>query len=246
MLQIKELCASVGDKQILKGINLEVKPGEVNAIMGHNGAGKSTLSAVLAGKDYFTVTGGSVTFKGEDLLAMNPEERSGKGVFLGFQYPVEIPGVSNVNFLKAAVAEHRRQKGLEPLKAAEFLKLMREKMALVEMDSSFSARGVNVGFSGVEKKRNEIFQMAMLEPDLAILDEADSGLDVDALRIVGTGVTKLKRPDSATIVITHYQRLLDYIVPDFIHIPYQGQIIRTGGRELALEIEEKGYEQFIR
>ena len=245
LLKIENLHASVGEKEILRGINLEIKAGEVHAIMGPNGSGKSTLSAVLAGRDTFTVTEGSVTYDGHDLLALSPEERSWAGVFLGFQYPVEIPGVSNVNFMKAAVNEQRRQRGLEPLSAGAFLKLMREKMAYVEMDSSFSGRGVNVGFSGGEKKRNEIFQMAMLEPRLAILDETDSGLDVDALRIVATGVNQLKRPDNAFIVITHYQRLLDYIVPDVIHVLYKGRIIKTAGKELALEIEQKGYDWLI-
>lgn len=245
LLKIENLHASVGDKEILKGINLEIRPGEVHAIMGPNGSGKSTLSAVLAGRDTFTVTEGSVTFAGRDLLAMSPEERSWAGLFLGFQYPIEIPGVSNVNFMKAAVNEHRRQKGLEPLSAGAFLKEMRQKMAYVEMDSSFSSRGVNVGFSGGEKKRNEIFQMAMLDPLLAILDETDSGLDVDALRIVATGVNKMKTPENAFIVITHYQRLLDYIVPDVIHVLYKGRIIKTAGKKLALEIEKKGYDWII-
>ncbi len=245
MLIIKDLHASVGDKEILKGINLEINAGEVHAIMGPNGSGKSTLASVLAGRDTFTVTSGSMQFKGEDLLPLSPEERAWKGIFLGFQYPIEIPGVSNVNFIKAAVNEHRKRKGLPALSAAEFLKLMREKMAIVEMDSSFSGRGVNVGFSGGEKKRNEIFQMAMLEPDLAILDETDSGLDVDALRIVATGVNQMRTANNATVVITHYQRLLDYIVPDFIHVLYQGRIIKTAGKELALEIEKKGYDWII-
>ena len=245
MLYIKDLHASVGDKEILRGINLEVHPGEVHAIMGPNGAGKSTLSAVLAGRDTYTVTSGEMIFKGRDIRNLSPEERSWAGIFLGFQYPIEIPGVSNVNFIKAAVAEQRRQKGLPDLSAAGFLKLMREKMAYVEMDTGFSGREVNVGFSGGEKKRNEIFQMAMLNPDLAILDETDSGLDVDALRIVATGVNKMRRADNATIVITHYQRLLDYIVPDFIHVLYKGRIIMTAGRELALEIEKKGYDWII-
>ena len=245
MLKIEKLHACVGDREILKGIDLEIRQGEVHAIMGPNGSGKSTLSAVLAGRDTYTVTEGSVTFMGRNLLEMSPEERSWAGVFLGFQYPVEIPGVSNVNFMKAAVNEHRKQKGLPALSPAEFLKLMREKMAYVEMDSSFSSRGVNVGFSGGEKKRNEIFQMAMLDPALAILDETDSGLDVDALRIVATGVNRMKRPDNASIVITHYQRLLDYIVPDVIHVLYKGRIIKTAGKELALEIEQKGYDWII-
>lgn len=245
LLHIENLHAAVGEKEILRGINLDIRPGEVHAIMGPNGSGKSTLSAVLAGRDTFTVTEGTVTYDGRDLLAMNPEERSWAGIFLGFQYPVEIPGVSNVNFMKAAVNEQRKQRGLEPLSAGQFLKLMREKMACVEMDASFSSRGVNVGFSGGEKKRNEVFQMAMLEPRLAILDETDSGLDVDALRIVATGVNQLKRPDNAFIVITHYQRLLDYIVPDVIHVLYKGRIIKTAGKELALEIEQKGYDWLI-
>ena len=245
LLQIENLHARVGEKEILRGIDLEIKAGEVHAIMGPNGSGKSTLSAVLAGRDTFTVTEGSVTYDGRDLLALSPEERSWAGIFLGFQYPVEIPGVSNVNFMKAAVTERRKQLGLEPLSSAAFLRLMREKMASVEMDASFSGRGVNVGFSGGEKKRNEIFQMAMLEPRLAILDETDSGLDVDALRIVASGVNKLKRPDNAFIVITHYQRLLDYIVPDVIHVLYKGRIIKTAGKELALEIEKKGYDWLI-
>ena len=245
LLKIENLHASVGEKEILRGIDLEIKAGEVHAIMGPNGSGKSTLSAVLAGRETFHVTQGAVTYDGRDLLALSPEERSWAGLFLGFQYPVESPGVSNVNFMKAAVNEQRKQRGLEPLGAAQFLKLMREKMAYVEMDSSFSGRGVNVGFSGGEKKRNEIFQMAMLEPRLAILDETDSGLDVDALRIVASGVNKLKRPDNAFIVITHYQRLLDYIIPDVIHVLYKGRIIKTAGKELALEIEKKGYDWLI-
>lgn len=246
MLTIKDLHASIGDKEILKGINLTVNPGEVHAIMGPNGSGKSTLSAVLAGKETFTVTSGEVKFQGEDLLALAPEERSWRGIFLGFQYPIEIPGVTNVNFMKTALNEHRKHQGLPPITAAEFLKLMRQKMEIVEMDHSFSSRGVNVGFSGGEKKRNEIFQMAMLEPKLAILDETDSGLDVDALRIVATGVNKLKRPDNATVVITHYQRLLDYIVPDVVHILYKGRIIKTAGKDLALEVEQRGYDWLIK
>jgi len=245
MLSIRNLHAGIGGKEILKGIDLEVKEGEVHAIMGPNGSGKSTLSAVLAGRDTFTVTSGEVSFDGRALLEMSPEERSWAGLFLGFQYPVEIPGVTNVNFMKSAVNEHRKHKNLPPLTAAEFLKLMRQKMSIVEMDPAFSSRGVNVGFSGGEKKRNEIFQMAMLEPRLAILDETDSGLDVDALRIVATGVNRLKRPDNATIVITHYQRLLDYIVPDVVHILYKGRIIHTAGKELALEVEKRGYDWLI-
>lgn len=246
MLEIKELHASIGDKEILKGINLSVRAGEVHAIMGPNGSGKSTLSAVLAGKENFTVTSGEVRFDGQDLLALSPEERSWAGIFLGFQYPTEIPGVTNVNFMKTALNEHRKHRGEPPISAAEFLKLMRQKMDIVEMDPSFSSRGVNVGFSGGEKKRNEIFQMAMLEPRLAILDETDSGLDVDALRIVATGVNRLRRPDNATIVITHYQRLLDYIVPDVVHILYKGRIIKTAGKELALEVEQRGYDWLIK
>ena len=213
--------------------------------MGPNGSGKSTLSAVLAGKENYTVTGGSVTYMGKNLLEMQPEERSWAGIFLGFQYPVEIPGVTNVNFMKTAVNQHRKHNGLPPLSAAEYLKLMREKLAVVEMDPAFSSRGVNVGFSGGEKKRNEIFQMAMLDPRLAILDETDSGLDVDALRIVANGVNKLKKSTNATIVITHYQRLLDYIVPDIVHVLYKGRIIKSAGKELAMEVEKRGYDWLI-
>ena len=242
LLTVKDLHVSTGDREILKGINLTVRAGEVHAIMGPNGSGKSTLSVVLAGRETYTVTAGSATFHGRDLLAMPPEARAHEGLFLGFQYPVEIPGVSNVNFMKAAINEKRKYAGLEPLSAAEYLKLMREKMAIVEMDPTFSSRGVNVGFSGGEKKRNEIFQMAMLEPELAILDETDSGLDVDALRIVAGGVNKLKTPKNAFIVITHYQRLLDYIVPDVVHVLCDGRIIKTAGAALALEVEEKGYD----
>ena len=245
LLEIKDLHASVGDKEILRGINLTIREGETHAIMGPNGSGKSTLSAVLAGRDNYTVTSGEVTFNGHNLLELSPEERSWEGIFLSFQYPIEIPGVTNVNFMRTAVNEHRRHRGLEPLNAADFLKLMRSKMEIVEMNPSFSSRGVNVGFSGGEKKRNEIFQMAMLEPRLSILDETDSGLDVDALRIVATGVNKLKRPDNASIVITHYQRLLDYIVPDVVHVLYKGRIIKTAGKELAREIEERGYDWII-
>jgi Fe-S cluster assembly ATP-binding protein len=242
LLNIHNLHAGIQGKEILKGINLSVKAGEVHAIMGPNGSGKSTLSSVLAGRDTFEVTEGEVLFKGRNLLALPPEERSHEGIFLGFQYPVEIPGVSNVNFMKAAVNEHRKHHGLPPLSAAEYLKMMREKMNIVEMDPAFSTRGVNVGFSGGEKKRNEIFQMAMLQPALAILDETDSGLDVDALRIVAAGVNRLKRPDNAFIIITHYQRLLDYIVPDIVHVLFNGQIIKTAGKELALEVERRGYD----
>lgn len=242
MLTIKNLYAGINGKQILNGINLEVKAGEIHAIMGPNGSGKSTLSAVLAGRDIFEVTQGEVYFNGKDLLEMAPEERSREGLFLSFQYPVEIPGVSMVNFMKTALNEHRKHNGLEPLSASDFLKLMRERKELVEIDSALTNRAVNEGFSGGEKKKNEIFQMAMIEPKLAILDETDSGLDIDALRIVANGVNKLKRPDNATIVITHYQRLLEYIVPDFVHILYNGKIVKTGGKELALELEEKGYD----
>ena len=245
LLDIKGLHANVGDKEILRGIDLTIREGETHAIMGPNGSGKSTLSAVLAGRDNYTVTSGEVTFNGHNLLELSPEERSWEGLFLSFQYPIEIPGVTNVNFMRTAVNEHRRHRGLEPLNAADFLKLMRSKMEIVEMNPSFSSRGVNVGFSGGEKKRNEIFQMAMLEPRLSILDETDSGLDVDALRIVATGVNKLKRPDNASIVITHYQRLLDYIVPDVVHVLYKGRIIKTAGKELAKEIEERGYDWII-
>ena len=245
LIDIKDLHASVNDREILKGINLTVNEGEVHAIMGPNGSGKSTLSAVLAGKENYTVTGGSVTYMGKNLLEMQPEERSWAGIFLGFQYPVEIPGVTNVNFMKTAVNQHRKHNGLPPLSAAEYLKLMREKLAVVEMDPAFSSRGVNVGFSGGEKKRNEIFQMAMLDPRLAILDETDSGLDVDVLRIVANGVNKLKKSTNATIVITHYQRLLDYIVPDIVHVLYKGRIIKSAGKELAMEVEKRGYDWLI-
>jgi Fe-S cluster assembly ATP-binding protein len=242
MLSIKNLHASIDGKEILKGINLEVKAGEVHAIMGPNGSGKSTLSAVLAGRSEYEVTAGEVIFNGKNLLELEPEDRAREGVFLAFQYPVEIPGVSNVNFLKTALNEIRAYKGLEPMEAKDFLVMLKEKQKLVELDVKLANRSVNEGFSGGEKKRNEIFQMAMLEPKLAILDETDSGLDIDALRIVAGGVNKLKTPENATIVITHYQRLLDYIVPDVVHILYKGRIVRSGTKELALELEEKGYD----
>lgn len=242
MLKIKELHAEIAGKEILKGINLEIHEGEVHAIMGPNGSGKSTLSMVLAGNPAYTVTGGQASFYGEDLLALSPEERSYKGLFLGFQYPVEIPGVTMVNFMRAAVNDRRKYLGLPPMSATDFLKLMREKRAVVELDNKLASRSVNEGFSGGEKKRNEIFQMAVLEPKLAILDETDSGLDIDALRIVAGGVNKLRSSKNATIVITHYQRLLDYIKPDFVHILYKGRIVKTGGPELALELEKRGYD----
>ena len=242
MLTIKDLHASVGEKEILRGINLQVNAGEVHAIMGPNGSGKSTLASVIAGRETFNVTSGEIIFKGRDILGLSPEERAWAGIFLGFQYPIEIPGVTNVNFIKTAVNEQRKQKGLPALSAAEFLKLMREKMAYVEMDSSFSGRGVNVGFSGGEKKRNEIFQMAMLEPTFCILDETDSGLDVDALRIVAEGFNKLKTEKTSAIIITHYQRLLDYIRPDKVHVLLDGRIVRTGNADLAKEIEDKGFD----
>ena len=245
MLKVENLHASVGDKQILKGITLEVKAGEVHAIMGPNGSGKSTLASVLAGNEKFTVTEGKVEFLGEDLLGLPIEDRSRKGLFLGFQYPVEIPGVTMANFMKLAVNEQRKYRGEEPLTAAQYLKMMREKSAIVELDSKLTSRAVNEGFSGGEKKKNEIFQMAMLDPKLAILDETDSGLDIDALRIVATGVTRLKREDNATVVITHYQRLLDYIVPDYVHVLYKGRIIYTGDKSLALKLEKEGYDWLI-
>ena len=242
MISIKNLHANIDGKEILNGIDLEVKAGEVHAIMGPNGSGKSTLASVLAGRELFEVTEGKVKYFGNDLLELSPEERASEGIFIGFQYPIEIPGVSMVNFMKTAVNEQRKHKGLEPLSSQDFLKLMREKKALVELDAALANRSVNEGFSGGEKKRNEIFQMAMLEPKLSILDETDSGLDIDALRIVANGVNKLKSSENATIVITHYQRLLEYIVPDFVHVLYNGKIIKSGGKELALELEEKGYD----
>lgn len=242
MLEVKNLHANIGEKEILRGINLTVKNGETHAIMGPNGSGKSTLSAVLVGNPLFEVTAGSATYNGKDLLEMKPEDRANEGIFLSFQYPVEIPGVSMTNFMRAAINEKRKYQGKEPLNAADFLKLMREKRAIVELDSKLSNRSVNEGFSGGEKKRNEIFQMAMLEPTLRILDETDSGLDVDALRIVAEGVNKLKTPETSTIVITHYDRLLDIIKPDVIHVLYKGRIVKTAGPELAKQIEERGYD----
>lgn len=242
LLKVTDLRARVENKEILKGVNLTVRPGEVHAIMGPNGSGKSTFSSVLAGNPAFTVTGGSAVFHGIDLLALSPEDRSHEGLFLSFQYPVEIPGVSMVNFMRAAVNAKREYFHEEPLSASDFLKLMRRKRAIVELDNKLASRSVNEGFSGGEKKRNEIFQMAVLEPRLAILDETDSGLDIDALRVVAGGVNKLKTDRNATIVITHYQRLLDYIRTDFVHVLYKGRIVRTGGPELALELEERGYD----
>lgn len=242
MLKIENLKAQIEDKEILKGINLEVKAGEVHAIMGPNGSGKSTLASVLAGREEFEVTDGSVEYLGNDLMDLDPEERAREGIFLAFQYPVEIPGVSTTNFLKTAINQIRQHKGLDPLDAVSFLKMMKEKMKLVEIDQSLLNRSLNEGFSGGEKKRNEIFQMAMLEPKLSILDETDSGLDIDALRIVANGVNKLKNKDNATIVVTHYQRLLDYIIPDYVHVLYNGKIVKSGTKELAMELEEKGYD----
>lgn len=242
MLSIKNLHARVEDKEILKGINLEVKAGEVHAIMGPNGSGKSTLSSVIAGKEDYEVTDGEIILEGEDIGELAPEERAHKGVFLSFQYPVEIPGVSVTNFMKTAINESRKAKGQDEMPANEMLKLIREKSEMLEIDRKFLSRSLNEGFSGGEKKRNEIFQMAMLEPKVAILDETDSGLDIDALRIVANGVNKLRSEDNAVIVITHYQRLLDYIVPDFVHVLYNGKIVKSGGKELALELEEKGYD----
>jgi Fe-S cluster assembly ATP-binding protein len=242
MLSIRNLHVSIHNKEILKGLNLEVKAGEVHAIMGPTGTGKSTLASVIAGRDIFEVTQGEVLYKGKDLLGLSPDERACEGIFLGFQYPVEIPGVSMTNFMRTAVNEQRKYKGLDLLGAAEFLARMEEKKQLVELTSKLTNRSVNEGFSGGEKKRNEIFQMAMLEPALAILDETDSGLDIDALRVVANGVNKLRTADNAFVVITHYQRLLDYIVPDFVHVLYEGRIVRSGDKSLAMELEEKGYE----
>ena len=242
MLSIKNLKVSIKGKEILKGIDLEVKAGEVHAIMGPNGTGKSTLAYVIAGREGYEVTEGEIIFKGRDISKLSAEERACEGLFLGFQYPVEIPGVSITNFLRTAINEQRKYKGLDPVPAAEFLARMEEKKQLLELQEKLASRSVNEGFSGGEKKKNEIFQMAMLEPSLAILDETDSGLDIDALRIVATGVNKLRRPDNATIVITHYQRLLEYIVPDVVHVLFDGRIVKSGGKELAIQLEEKGYE----
>jgi len=242
MLSIKNLHARIEEKEILRGIDLDIKAGEVHAIMGPNGSGKSTLASVLAGRQQYEVTKGSVEFLGKDLLDLSPEERAGEGIFLAFQYPVEIPGLTTTNFVKTAVNEVRKYRGKEPYDAVQFLKLMKEKMALMEISQSLLSRSLNEGFSGGEKKRNEIFQMAMLEPKLAILDETDSGLDIDAIRIVSNGVNKLRNKDNAVLVVTHYQRLLDYIVPDFVHVLYNGRIVKSGTKELALELEERGYD----
>ena len=242
MLTINNLHISINGKEIIKGLSLEVNVGDVHAIMGPNGTGKSTLANVIAGKQGYDVTEGEITYMGKDIFELSTEERALEGIFLGFQYPVEIPGVSMTNFMRTAINEHRKYQGLDPLSASDFLKLIEEKRKLVEIQDKLKNRSVNEGFSGGEKKRNEIFQMALLEPKLAILDETDSGLDIDALKIVANGVNKLKTKDNATIVITHYQRLLDYIVPDFVHVLYDGKIVKSGGKELALELEEKGYE----
>ena len=242
MLKIQNLQAGIEGKEILKGINLEIKAGEVHAIMGPNGSGKSTLASVLAGRENYEVRGGSVEFVGKDLLDLSPEDRAAEGLFLAFQYPVEIPGLSTINFIKTAVNEVRKYRGQETLDAVGFLKLMKEKMALMEMDQALLSRSLNEGFSGGEKKRNEIFQMAMLQPKLAILDETDSGLDIDAIRVVANGVNKLRNKDNAVLVVTHYQRLLDYIVPDFVHVLYNGRIVKSGPKELAFELEERGYD----
>ncbi len=245
LIEITNLSAGVNGKQILKGINLIVRPGEVHAIMGPNGSGKSTLGYVLAGRKGYDVTGGSVTYEGKDLIELPPEDRAREGLFLAFQYPVEIPGVNNTYFLRAAYNEQRKHRGQEEVDAVDFLAIVREKMKLLELPEAMLKRSVNEGFSGGEKKRNEIFQMAVLDPKLAVLDETDSGLDIDALRIVAEGVNKLKRPDNAIIVITHYQRLLNYIIPDFVHVLFDGRLIKSGGKELALELEEKGYDWLI-
>ncbi|WP_124979206.1 Fe-S cluster assembly ATPase SufC [Nonlabens xiamenensis] len=242
MLKIKDLQASIEDKEILKGINLEVKAGEVHAIMGPNGSGKSTLANVIAGREEYEMTSGEISMNNQDISEMDPDERAHKGIFLSFQYPIEIPGVSVTNFMKTAINETRKAQGKEEMKAKDMLKLIREKSELLEIDRKFLSRSLNEGFSGGEKKRNEIFQMAMLEPQLAILDETDSGLDIDALKIVANGVNKLRSKDNATIVITHYQRLLDYIVPDYVHVLYQGRIVKSGGKELAHELEKRGYD----
>ncbi|MBD0294802.1 MAG: Fe-S cluster assembly ATPase SufC [Flavisolibacter sp.] len=242
MLTIKNLHANIDDKKILRGINLEIRPGEVHAIMGPNGSGKSTLASVLAGRENFEVTEGSVEFLGKNLLELSAEERAGEGLFLAFQYPVEIPGLTTTNFIKTAINEVRKYRGEEPLDAVQFLRLMKEKMALMNIDQSLLSRSLNEGFSGGEKKRNEIFQMAMLQPKLAILDETDSGLDIDAIRIVANGVNKLHTKDNAVLLVTHYQRLLDYIVPDYVHVLYNGRIVKSGKKELALELEERGYD----
>ena len=246
MLSIKDLKAGVEESQILKGINLEVKPGEVHAIMGPNGSGKSTLSSVIAGREDYNVEGGSISFEGDDILELDPEERAHKGIFLSFQYPIEIPGVSVSNFIKTSLNESRKAQGLEPMPAGDLLKMMREKMELLEIKKGYLSRSLNQGFSGGEKKRNEVFQMAMLKPRLAILDETDSGLDIDALRIVANGVNKLRSKDNATIIITHYQRLLDYIIPDFVHVLYDGRIVKSGTKKLAHELEKKGYDWIIK
>ncbi len=242
ILEIKNLHASINGKEILKGVDLKINKGEVHAIMGPNGNGKSTLASIIAGKDTFDVTQGEILYKGNNLFELSIEERAAEGIFLGFQYPVEIPGVSISNFMKTAINEQRKYKGLDPMPTFEFMKLMEEKKKIVELDSKLASRSVNEGFSGGEKKKNEIFQMAMLNPTLSILDETDSGLDIDALRIVAAGVNALRSPETSTLLITHYQRLLDYIVPDFVHVLYEGKIVKTGPKELALELEEKGYE----
>jgi Fe-S cluster assembly ATP-binding protein len=245
MLKIKDLRAEIEGKEILKGINLEVKPGEIHAIMGPNGSGKSTLASVLTGREGYEVTGGEVLFEGKNLLELNPEERAGEGIFLAFQYPVEIPGVSITNFMKTSINQIRKYRGQEPIPAAEFLKFMREKAKLLGMTKEMTSRYMNVGFSGGEKKRNEIFQLAMLEPKLGVLDETDSGLDIDALKVVADGVNKVRNEKNAFLVITHYQRLLNYIVPDFVHVLYKGRIVRSGGKELAMELEERGYDFLV-